>query len=268
MKKVIVTGAAGGIGSEVVSSLVKNGYFVYALDIKEIKESDNVKSFVCDLTKEEEIRKVHEQIKGENVDSIIHLGGTYYMDSLIEIGEEKLKQIFNINFFSVFLVNKVFVDLLASGSKIIIISSELAPLDPLPFNGIYSLTKNTLENYALSLRQELNLLDIQVVIVRPGAINTGLLDVSIQNVERIEKETTLYKENAKLFKKIVQNNESKTVEPIKIAELLTKIVGKKKPRLLYTINLNPKLKLLSILPDRLQLAIIKKMITPKDSNES
>lgn len=265
VKRIIVTGARGGIGLSTVKYLVQKGYFVYALDIKELTEIENVKSFVCDLTKEEEIRKVYDVIKEEGmIDGIIHLSGTYYMDSLIEIEEEKLKKIFDINFFSVFLVNKVFLDLLNKKGKIIIISSEVAPLDPLPFNGIYSLTKNTLENYAQSLRQELNLLDIKVVIVRPGAVNTGLIDDSIKNVERIEKETVLYKENAPLFKNIVKRNESKTIEPLKLACLIEKIISKKNPKLLYTINLNYKLILLSVLPKRLQMYIIKKMITPKE----
>ena len=265
MKTVLITGARGGMGLATTKYLASNGYSVYALDIKEKEPIDNVKSFVCDLTKEDEIRDVYNKISLDNIkiDCIIHLSGIYYMDSLIEIEENKLKKIFDVNFFGVYLVNKVFIDLMNENSKIIITSSELAPLDPLPFNGIYSLTKNTLENYALSLRQELNLLGIKVVIVRPGAINTGMIDESIKNVERIEKETVLYKSNAPLFKGIVKNNESKTVEPIRIAKLMKKIVDKNKPKLIYSINLNYKLKLLSFLPDRWQLSIIKKMITPK-----
>lgn len=263
MKKVIVTGAAGGIGLATIKYLAENGYYVYAIDIKDIEEIENVKSFRCDLTKEEEIINVYNEIKEEKIDAIVHLSGTYYMDSFIEISESKLKQIFDINFFSIYLVNKTFINLLQDKSKIIITSSELAPLDPLPFNGIYSITKATLENYASSLRQELNLLGIKVIILRPGAINTGLIDESIRNVERIEKETVLYKDNAPLFRKIVEKNESKTIEAIKLAKLINKILNKKNPKLLYKINLNFKLILLSILPKRMQLYIIKKMITPK-----
>ena len=263
MKKVIVSGAAGGIGLATIKYLAENGYYVYAIDIKDIEEIENVKSFKCDLTKEEEILNVYNEIKEEKIDAIVHLSGTYYMDSFIEISESKLKQIFDINFFSIYLVNKTFINLLQDKSKIIITSSELAPLDPLPFNGIYSITKATLENYASSLRQELNLLGIKVIILRPGAINTGLIDESIRNVERIEKETVLYKDNAPLFRKIVEKNESKTIEAIKLAKLINKILNKKNPKLLYKINLNCKLILLSILPKRMQLYIIKKMITPK-----
>lgn len=270
MKNIIVTGAAGGIGFATINYLSQNGYFVYALDIKEVKEMNNVKSFVCDLTNEDEIKHVRNLIAEDKceIDCIIHLSGTYYMDSLIEIEEAKLKKVFDINFFSVYLVNKTFLSLMNKNGKIIIISSEVAPLDPLPFNSIYSMTKNTLENYTFSLRQELNLLGIKVILVRPGAIETGLIDDSIKNVERIEKETILYKENAPLFKKIVKSNESKTIKPVKLAILLKKIVETDKPRLLYKINLNPKLLLLSSLPKRMQLYIIKQLITPKKNKET
>ena len=54
MKKIIVTGAAGGIGTSVTKLLSENGYLVFALDIKEIPKMDNVISFVCDLTKKGE----------------------------------------------------------------------------------------------------------------------------------------------------------------------------------------------------------------------
>ena len=264
MKKIVLTGAAGGIGLATLKNLSKNGYFVYAIDIKEIEKIENVKSFQCDLTKQDEIEKIYSQIKDEKIDAIIHLCGMYYMDSFIEIGEDKLKKIFDVNFFSVYLINKIFINSLNKNAKIIITSSEVASLDPLPFNGIYSVTKATLEKYAISLRQELNLLDIKVIVIRPGAINTSLIDDSIENVERIEKESVLYKDNAPLFKKIVENNESKTIEAIKLAKLIKKILDKKRNKLLYKINLNPKLIFLSILPKRMQLFIIKKLISKKN----
>ena len=47
--------------------------------------------------------------------------------------------------------------LLKKGSKIIITTSELAPLDPVPFTGSYAVTKGALDKYAYSLRMELQL---------------------------------------------------------------------------------------------------------------
>ena len=261
MKKVLITGAAGGIGLATVKYLSNNGYYVYAFDIKEIEPMQNVESFKCDLTNSKEIKEIHDKLyKETKIDAVIHFSGMYLMDSLIEIKEEDLKKIFDVNFFSVYLINKYFIDMLNPNSKIIITSSEVAPLDPLPFNGIYSLTKSTIEHYAVSLRQELNLINIKVIILRPGAIQTSLLNDSIKSVERLEKETKLYHSNASKFKSIVEKNESKTIEPIKISKIVFKILKKKNPKLLYKTNINKKLVLLSILPKRLQLKIIKNLL--------
>ena len=77
-------------------------------------------------------------------------------------------------------------------SKIIITSSELAPLDPLPFTGLYGISKSTVEKYAYSLRMELNLLNIKVAIIRPGAVKTSLLDVSMKSLDDFCNKTKLY----------------------------------------------------------------------------
>ena len=44
MKKVIVTGADGFVGSALVKSLISNGYFVYAVvkDKKQLHDEDNI----------------------------------------------------------------------------------------------------------------------------------------------------------------------------------------------------------------------------------
>lgn len=261
MKRILLTGASGGMGKSTLEYLANEGYFIYALDIADIPKMDNVLSFKVDLRNMDEITRVYEEIKSSGeLDAIIHLSGTFKLDSYIEIEEKDLLKVFDINFFAVYRVNKVFLPLLHRGSKIIITSSEVAPLDPLPFNGIYSVSKTTLEKYAESLRQELNLLDIPVVIVRPGAVDTGMIPQSLKDVEALENKTTLYKENSKKFMKIVKSNESKTIKPIKIAKLMSKILKKKKPKLVYKINHNIKLKLLSMLPKRMQLFIIKQLI--------
>ena len=263
MKNVLITGASGGMGLVTTKYLSSMGFHVYALDLKPLEAMDNVTSFVVDLTKQNVIREIYHQLKEVKFDAIIHFTGRYRMDSLIEIEENQFRGIFDVNFFSVYLVNKVFFSSLNEHAKIVMISSELAPLDPLPFNGLYSITKSVLEDYAVALRQELNLLGHQVVIVRPGAVDTGMIDESIKHVERIEQTTTLYQDYVHHFKQIVASNETKTIPPLKVAKLIAKILNKKKCHLVYQINLNPKLKLLSILPKRMQLWIIKKLLSKK-----
>ena len=154
MKHILVTGATGGMGKAICESLVAKGYKVYGIDYRVGEEMKGVEFFECDVTDTASVEKVFENVKQQTgkLDGIIHTAGIYDMDSLIEMPEERFIRIFDINVFGVFRINKIFAPMLTKGSRIVITSSELAPLDPLPFNGIYGITKATLEKYAFSLR--------------------------------------------------------------------------------------------------------------------
>ena len=254
------------MGLATAKLLTSNGYHVFGLDIAEPKEAlDNftfIKTNLRDIASVEEAYKKVSTVTNE-IEAIISMAGIYDLNSLIEISEEDFIKIFDINVFSIYRLNKIFVPLLKEKGKVVIVSSELAPLDPLPFTGLYGITKSTVEKYAYSLRMELQLLNKYVSVIRPGAVNTSLLDVSTTKLDKFTNETTHYKYNANRFKKIVNNVENKKVLPIKIAEIALKILNKKKPRYVYKINRNRLLILLDWLPQRFQNWMIKKILTNK-----
>lgn len=82
---------------------------------------------------------------------LLILRGVYILDSLVKIKSEEFYKIFQINVFSAFLINKTFISMLKKKSRIIITTNELAPLDPLPFTGLYGVSKKALDKYAYSL---------------------------------------------------------------------------------------------------------------------
>ena len=147
--------------------------------------------------------------------------------------------------------------MLGNGSRILIVTSELAPLDPLPFTGIYAVTKAALDKYAYSLRMELQLLGITVSVLRAGAVKTQMLGVSTDALDRFCEGTKLYSCNAARFKQIVGSVEARNIPPEKIAQKAIWILKKKNPRFAYSINRNPLLLLLNALPKSLQLFAIK-----------
>ena len=147
--------------------------------------------------------------------------------------------------------------LLKRGSRIVIITSELAPLDPLPFTGIYAVTKSALDKYAYSLRMELQLKDIKVSVLRAGAVSTGMLGVSTAALDLFCQKTELYSCNAARFKRSVDRVEARSVEPSRIAKKVLRILSKREPRFAYSINRNPLLLMLNALPKSLQLWAIK-----------
>ena len=107
---------------------------------------------------------------------------------------------------------------------------------------------------------ELQLLGISVSVIRAGAVDTGMLGVSTDALDRFCEKTELYSCNAKRFKKIVESVEARHIPPEKIAKKALKILNKKKPQFAYPINRNPLLLLLNALPKRLQLFAIRRVL--------
>lgn len=262
MKNVLITGAYGGMGYQTVNALVRQGFTVFALDKKVKEAEENVIPIEIDITDENSVKNAFNKVKSitDNLFAIVHFAGIYMLDSLIEMATEDFEKIFKINLFGAYLVNKTFKCLLQKGSKIVITTSELAPLDPLPFTGIYAITKSALDKYAYSLKMELQLLDISVSVIRAGAVSTNMLGVSTDALDRFCIKTSTYQCNAKRFKKIVNGVEARKILPEKIAKKTIKILKKKKPKFAYSVNRNKLLLLLNALPKKVQFWVIKKIL--------
>jgi len=259
LKDIIVTGASGGMGRATVELLAMSGYRVFAIDRKACEQSENVVPIEADVTYDESIMTAFDTVKGytDSIYAVIHFAGVYMLDSLVEMDEENFKRIFDVNLYGVFFINKTFMPLLSKGSRIIIMTSELAPLDPLPFTGIYAVTKAALDKYAYSLRMELQLLGISVSVLRAGAVDTGMLDASVDALDRFCEKTEIYTCNAKRFKNIVNRVEARKIKPEKLAKRVGCILKKRNPKFVYSINRNPLLLMLNLLPKRMQLWIIR-----------
>ena len=179
MKTVLVTGAAGGMGTAICEKMIGAGWQVIGLDLREAS-SISVRSILCDMTDPDSLEKARAEIGKDydHLDAIVHAAGIYDLDALSEMDDRRFERIFAVNVFGACRINRLFTPLMSTGGRITIITSELAPLNPLPFTGIYAVTKSALEKYAYSLRSELALREIHVSVIRPGAVSTGLLDVS------------------------------------------------------------------------------------------
>ncbi|MBR2441928.1 MAG: SDR family NAD(P)-dependent oxidoreductase [Clostridia bacterium] len=259
---VLVTGAYGGMGKQTVQRLKAQGYTVFALDKKVGEAEENVLPIEADVTDINSVQSAFERVKQvtDELFAIVHFAGVYMLDSLVEIPQEQFDKIFKINLYGAYHINKIFLPLLKKGSRILLTTSELAPLDPLPFTGIYAITKGALDKYAYSLAMELQLLGISVSVLRAGAVATDMLGVSTSALDRFCENTQLYSCNAKRFKEIVEGVEAKNVPPEKVAIKTEKILSKKRPKFVYTLNRNKLLLLLNALPKRLQLFAIKRIL--------
>jgi NAD(P)-dependent dehydrogenase (short-subunit alcohol dehydrogenase family) len=191
---VLITGANGGMGRAAARKFRDMGYSVFALDIcVNTENEEGIIPIEADVTDEESVKRAFLKVKEytDRLFAIIHFAGIYMLDSLVEIEKNEFDRIFNVNIGGVYIVNKTFISMLENGARVVITTSELAPLDPLPFTGLYALTKSSLDKYAYSLRMELQLLDIPVSVLRAGAVDTGMLGVSTAALERFCEKTRL-----------------------------------------------------------------------------
>lgn len=264
-KNVLITGAASGIGFAAAKKFASEGYKVYALDLKDTAPSENLIVIKADITNESDLSLTAERFAAEKLEfeAIICAAGVHTMAALAETDFAEIKRIIDVNLLGTMLTVRTFHKLLKSNGRVIIVTSEVAAYTPMPFNGLYNVSKSALDCYADALRQELNLLGQKVVAVRPGAVMTPLAASSAVSTEKLADSTEMYKKESKHFASLVAKFTGTPIDPSKIAVVLYRAATAKHPRLAYSRNRNPGLVLLSILPKRIQCAIIKMLLKRK-----
>ena len=262
---ILITGVASGIGRAAAAYFLGKGHTVYGIDRSPAPDGENLRTFVADITDQAELLSVARQLSGEKtkLDVILNVAGIHIMTSLVEGDWARMRKPVDVNLTGTMLVNRVFHPLLREKGRILMVTSEVAGFDPVPFNGLYSVTKTALEAYAQALRQELNLLEQKVVTVRPGAVETPLSTGSVQATQALAESTVLYKDQARRFTRIANAFMGKPISPEKLAALIYKAATARHPRLSYSKNANLGLVLLSWLPKSWQCAIIKWLLNSK-----
>lgn len=264
-KHIFVTGAASGIGRATAKDFAAMGHTVYAIDVKMPEYIDGAMCFAADIRNESELTKIKRELSEKNVeiDAIVCIAGVHTMAALAESDFADIKRVIDINLLGTMLTVRVFHTLLAPGGRVVIVTSEVATYTPMPFNGLYSVSKTALDCYADALRQELNLLGQKVVAVRPGAVATPLAFSSADTTEILAEKTELYRNESRHFASLVKKFTGTPLPPEKMAKTVCKAVLTKHPRLAYSKHRNIGLVLLSILPKRLQCAMIKSLLKRK-----
>lgn len=259
---VLITGAASGIGQAAAELFLSQGHFVYGIDVAPMAPQENFCRYTVDITQEDSLLCIRDQLlaQGITLDAIINIAGIHMMASLVESGYTKMKKVVDINLCGTMLVNRVFHSCLAQSGRILIVTSEVAAFDPMPFNGLYNVTKTALDTYAQALRQELNLIGQKVITIRPGAVETPLSGGSVKATQDLADTTVLYQKQAKNFSFFAANFMGKPIPPRKLAALIYKATTAKHPRIIYQKHRNPGLVLLNLLPKTWQCTVIKLLL--------
>jgi NAD(P)-dependent dehydrogenase (short-subunit alcohol dehydrogenase family) len=199
-KRILVTGASGGIGRSVAvecskagASLVITGRKVEKLDqtMEQLAGDDHL-SFAADLTSKEDQATLLEKLPRLN--GIVHCIGAIKTSPFRFLKESDLRSIFDINFFSSVTLSRNLLNdkKIMGGASIIFISSISGTLCSIPGNSAYSATKAALNGIVKGMALELASSGIRVNSIMPGMIDTGILDEGIITKEQISEDIKRY----------------------------------------------------------------------------
>lgn len=190
-RKVIITGCASGMGKEMTKILLSRGAIVFGLDInkdnlmkleKEMN-NNNLKTYVVDISKKEELKRFHEKYIEENeyVDILINNAGIIqpFID-IKDITDDILDRVMNINFFGPVNLTRLFLsDMIGSNHECYIVNtSSMGGFFPFPGQSIYGASKAGIKLFTEGLYSELRGTKVRVMVVFPGAINTNIMENS------------------------------------------------------------------------------------------
>ena len=280
MRTVLITGVSSGIGKSIAEELLNNNFYVIGSVRKETDASylaekfpDKFNSVIFDVTDyksiEESKSKVKDIIKSNDsyLSSIINNAGIALGGPIQYLDLEVFKKQFDVNYFGLISVTKIFLDLLIESNsrplknKIINIGS-ISGKRSYPFVAPYTSSKHALEGFNDSLRRELLLHEIDVVLIQPGPIKTPIWD-KVPDIEQNPFLNTEYEVPLRKFNKgYLQAIEREGYPPNIVGEKVVEIMKTNKPKTRYVITrkIFKNYYIPGFLPDRWVDRLIGKML--------
>lgn len=230
-KKVFITGAASGIGQATAMAMAKLGCRLFLTDIngeglrKTVEVISASGGTVCvardfnvgDYQSMEAFAKeVHEEFG--SLDIMVNVAGIALFSQIEDMSHGDWEKVIKVNLWGVIHGLECFVpEMIHSGrgGHIVTISST-AGLIGLPWHTVYAATKHALVGMSECLRYDLRKHKIDVSVVCPGAVNTGLVkSVEIHADKEVTDKTRSY------FLK-------RAITPEKVAALIIRTIHKRK----------------------------------------
>ena len=191
MKKVLVPGASGGIGSTIAKYFSEKGYTVFAGYNKNEPKIENVRNIRIDVTSKESVKKAFEEIGG--VDILVNNSGISQQKLFLDLTEEDWDNMFDVNVKGMYMVTKEALPFMINkkSGKIINISSIWGEIGG-SMEVHYSASKAAVIGFTKALAKELSLSGITVNCVSPGMIETSMNShLSEEDIKEIEEEIPL-----------------------------------------------------------------------------
>jgi NAD(P)-dependent dehydrogenase (short-subunit alcohol dehydrogenase family) len=268
MTSVVVTGASTGIGWGCVKVLAGRGFHVFG-SVRKQADADRLKGefgerftpLLFDVTDAAAVERAAEQVSAALANAtlagLVNNAGIAVAGPLLYLDVDELRQQLEVNVTGQLIVTQAFAPLLGADrsrtgepGRIVMITS-VGGRNANPFTGPYNASKFALEGLSESLRRELMIFGIDVVVVAPGAVATPIWDKAEQ-IDTTRYANTVYATALERVKSYMLELGRKGFPPEKIGEAVHRALTAKSPKARYTVTPEPLQNLMvNTLPKRL-----------------
>ncbi|WP_323760901.1 SDR family oxidoreductase [Maricaulis sp.] len=274
----VVTGASTGIGAACAKRLVDEGWRVFA-GVRKPEDGERLKGdlgaslvpVIIDVTDTVSVNAaagtVRTALEGQTLKGLVNNAGIAVAGPMLELPLEDFQNQMDVNVTGVVRVTQAFGPLLGVDESLtgepgrIVMMSSVAGEMGAPFLGPYAASKHAVEGISKSLRRELMLYGIEVVVIGPGAVATPIWS----KAEEID--TTPYKDSPffEAMQRIqgwMARNGPAGFPPSKIADRVFRGLTDAKPRFRYAIvpDRITNWSLPKVLPERLVNNLVAKRV--------
>ncbi|MEW6148361.1 MAG: SDR family oxidoreductase, partial [Pseudomonadota bacterium] len=269
--------ASTGIGWAIAKLLIGRGYRVFGSVRKQV-DADRLRDelgagfapLLFDVTDEAAVlaaaRTVREALGGETLAGLVNNAGIAVAGPVLELSADDFRRQMDVNVIGPVLATQAFGPLLGAdpslkGSKgRIVMISSVAGKNGNPLLAPYSTSKHAIEGLSESLRRELMLFGIDVVIVAPGAVKTPIWSKAEQVDLSIYKNSPYLPALNKVMAVMMELG-AKGLPAERIAEIVLEALTAASPKVRYQITPDPMRHLIAaVLPKRTLDRIIAKRL--------
>lgn len=184
MKNVFISGSTKGIGKAIALQLSKKDFNVFlhgrskkelqqVVNLIEDQQNKKIRSITADFLKEKDLKKVSNFLKKNSIEIIINNAGEYSNGNIFNSSTQQMKNLFQVNFFSIFALIKDFVKW-KKDNFIIINLNSFAGKNSSKNEIVYSATKHALRSLGNSLKEEFIGKKVKIIDLFLGAVKTRM----------------------------------------------------------------------------------------------
>lgn len=250
-KTAVVTGVSTGLGFTTAKMLLDHGWRVFG-SVRKLQDAvrlsdaypEKFTPLVFDVTDRGAIDSAAETVtsflNGRTLDALVNNAGMAVSGPLRHIPIDELKFQFDVNVFGMINVCQAFIPLLGADKKLqgkpgkIINLSSVHGKMAMPIFGPYSMSKHAVEALSGSLRRELLMHGIDVVIVAPGAVNTPIWEKA-DNVDVEQYKDTEYYYTFVGIQKAAGEIGNQGLRPETVAAKILKVINSPKSKTRYAL---------------------------------